>query len=72
MGTKSLFHLPTYANVAALAPASPTLCWRKSTYVGNRADGARPLDANFWGLEFFDYPVTDAVLLALAGRAQPA
>lgn len=52
-------------------PALPPLA-QVNLYVGNRADGARPLAATFWGLEFFDFPVTDAVLLALAGRVRPS
>ena len=52
-------------------PALPPL-GLVNLYVGNRADGARPLAATFWGLEFLDVPVSDAVLLALAGRARPS
>ena len=52
-------------------PALPPLA-QMNLYVGNRADGARPLAANFWGLEFLDYPVADAGLLALAERPRPA
>lgn len=59
------------AGAAYPQPALPPM-GLVNLYVGNRADGARPLAANFWGLEFLDVPVSDAVLLALAGRQRPA